>query len=201
MRPIADRLVLPYSIELEQIGTYEEYKAKDIKISYPPIFDTKHTGFTAPIFLEGNNQARYHLFRILECEKVSAIHALLKAKYGDEKTEKLFEHVPHKFEVNFILRNLYHFGKQKALPVFKSSNVLDWSYREMQEKLRDKIIFIGRFKSKKDQLSNDIDSFTTPVQSDMNGIYFLINAYLNIITDTFLKPANFGLVFIINYNV
>jgi len=198
MKPMKDRLVMPYDIDLASIKVCEGYSANHIKKTSSLEFYPTYSGFTAPMFLEGDNLVRYHLIKIKDTTEISAVYALLEAKHGERKAKELFENVPNKFEINFVLRNKKKSASYDALLISNGNQLMDWPKEVIAENLKNKIVFIGRFKSKEDHLDNQIDGFNTPIKSDLNGIYFLINAYLNIVKDNYLRKANFWIVFFIN---
>ncbi len=199
MKPMEYRLIMPYALEFESSGICKEYSISDIKSRSTQIYLPFYSGFTAPLYLDGDNLRRYHQFRLGDGNEVSAINTLIKSNIGKEKMKERFKHIPDKFEINYVFRNEKQFGKPDAKDIIEAYQVLNKSFNELRTDLKNKVIFIGRFKPKMDHFDKPIDGFDTPIKSNMNGIYFLINAYLNVMENSYFKRAGFWFVFLINF--
>ena len=198
IRNLEDKLVLPYTIESEPVGVLDAIKSSHITVHENFLHETKHSGFIFPLDIGNDNTVRYHLLRVEESPNISAVCALSQLS-GGLASDYLIKTIPNEFEVNYVLRNRASLGKDYALNIYDAKKIISWDTDKLNEYLSRKVIFIGRFEPMKNQLNRQIDGYKTPIEQNLNGIYFLINSYLNVSTKTYLSRAQHWFVWIVNF--
>ncbi|MEM6316491.1 MAG: CHASE2 domain-containing protein [Bacteroidota bacterium] len=189
MRPLQDKLVLPYELAFDTIPVWGELSAEAVSIPSPLLFETDNTGYVAAMPLPGDENYRYVKLSIEEKRWQSAVHALL-AVLSNDNPHLYTRDVPNNFEINYLLRNY----KQRTLPIIDASLV-----GNSKAQLRNKIIFIGLFDEVTTKYGLTIDKFQTAVQREMAGIYILVNTYLNVVNRAYIRRTAAIWVFLLNF--
>lgn len=103
-------------------------------------------------------------------------------------------------ELNFVLRNGDLPGKFRAVLVYQASDIMAGKIppAELNALLLDKKVLIGLFEGYTTKYGAKIESFLTPVQSDMTGPLLLANAWINRAANCALKSHNWFILFILN---
>lgn len=175
--PLKEKLVLPYELAFDAIPLWGALSSSMISIPSPLLFETDYTGYIAAMPLSGDDSYRY-INLYLEEEKLnSAVYALLEV-LSKGNASLYTKGIPRNFEVNYILRN----REQRTIPIIDASQI-----SSSQSLLDNKIVFIGLFNEIDNKYGLPIDKFHTAVQPNMAGIYVVINTYLNVVANCYIR--------------
>lgn len=192
IRNMEDKLVLPYMLPPREfeMGEMDELPMKPDLVYIPRYCG--YLDYRSPIAKEEVH--RYVQLGKENDEWPSAIFELIRALRSKKEMGPM-DHIPKVMEINYILRNQPPRGRREAVRFYSASEIIN---HDVQLPTTEKVVFIGLFDDYSGKYGLPIDKFQTPVASEMNGSYLIVNSYLNIVTDSFLRPVSWGLVFGIN---
>jgi len=91
-------------------------------------------------------------------------------------------------ELKFILRNKDIINKERAVQVYSLSDFLfEIPDKTLKSIVNDKIVVLGLFEGYKNKYNQQPDSYITPIGENTSGVMINVNAYLNLLTDSYLK--------------
>ncbi|MFM9950626.1 MAG: CHASE2 domain-containing protein [Saprospiraceae bacterium] len=191
IKSLEDRLVMPYELK----GTYGK-RVEDTKVTgkLDLIYEPKHAGYLYTDFFSNYDPVYRYIKTGPVLDTLPSCLDQLTRKIPGEGYYEGWEEVPDLLEINYVLRNEKSSHKRQGINIIDASQIVkDSNPLDLQ-----KVIFIGLFDKVHGKYSQPIDEFPTPVSSEMRGIYRIINAYLNVISCTWLKKIGIGFVFGVN---
>ena len=91
-------------------------------------------------------------------------------------------------EIKYVLRNKDIINKERAVQVYSLSDFLFEIPDEILKSIvEDKIVVLGLFEGYKNKYNQQPDSYITPIGENTSGVMINVNAYLNLLTDSFIK--------------
>ena len=188
------QLVLPYGLPPDQ---YKMYEAADITEDSSLIIDHPYTGYLdyrAPV----GETTVHRSTQVIDSDQqpLSAVFAIIQNLEGAFLPN--VQNTPPLIEINYRLRNEVDKNKIQAVVPVQARDIVTDPENWLDP---DKIIFIGLFEdyaSKYDLSIDPIDQFHTPVSPTMNGVYLIINSFLNVCLGNDLRYAGWQKVFLVN---
>ncbi|MEO1519015.1 MAG: CHASE2 domain-containing protein [Bacteroidota bacterium] len=186
------RLVLPYGLPPDEF----EYGQIGGKLPMPTLVDTvNQRGYLDHRFLVDRDVIhRYVQVGRADDSLLSAAWALLKVRQQNEQDFRWPEGIPSFFEIKFLLRNQPK-GRMAALPFVNARDLLAGTEQDLSDK---KVVFVGLFENYQNKYQLFVDQFQTPVSNQMNGAYLIVNTYLNMVMDAYLRPLSWHMVLVLN---
>lgn len=193
LQAIEQQIVLPYSLSVKEFDT----KESDDQISPPNLlYNPTFNGYLDyRFFIDKIKVHRYVQAGKESDTRLSAIYALIKL-LREKKSIRPSSEIPEVFEINYLLRNVPTQGQAAAVSWTDASKIVDQSIELPQQ---EKVIFIGLFDTYRNKYKSPLDQYETPVSEAMNGIYLIINSYLNAITHTHIRPVSIAFIFWSNF--
>jgi len=134
---------------------------------------------------------RFFLYRIFTSKlntynSVPYVMAQRTASHTDVPLEKLS--LDDFKELRFILRNKDILNKERDVQVFSLSDFLfEIPDETLKSIVDDKIVILGLFEGYKNKYNQQPDSYITPIGENTSGVMINVNAYLNLLTDSYIK--------------
>ena len=193
MKRLGDRLVLPYLLSYDALPLSGRLAKEDIKRNeYLLHYRPSNTGYLDFQSLQGFLEYRYCRLKLDNDSLNSVIFKILE-RHHDAHTLRT---LPTSFEINYLLRD----KTGRAISWISGNQIREVGNRTsyFQGKTR-KVALVGLFNTMKDHYDRPVDQHATPIKVDMNGIYIIINAYLNAKTKTYFKRAGWWVVLFFNF--
>ncbi len=211
IKSLEDRIILPYRIKPTEDASRdicsvwnENNHILDSTLYFDPA-DLKFSGYLAPSREEGDSSYRFEN-RIFENRtRISAVQRLIEltTETGASSVDDS-EKCQRCFEINYVLRDHPINQNVSALDKVHASYFINLPDTSETVKMSDpelsskQVIFIGLFSERYTKKHQPIDLFDTPVKKKMNGIYIVINTYLNLITGSCFKSTSRIFIFTVN---
>ena len=189
---LCDQLVMPYELPP---NNFDANKLNSILKEVPLVYASNYTGYLdyRPL-VSGEVVYRYVWLGKVRDTRPSAVYALISALKDQGSTVIKTDAIPEPMEINYILRNDPK-GRREAIRFYNASEILSDSFKFPNDV---KVIFIGLFDDYLSKYNLPIDQFKTPVSNNLNGIYLIINSYLNAVIGSFLSYVSYSFIFLIN---
>lgn len=200
MNQLGEKLILPYEIFFDSTSLFGPLTEGMIESKRDSLyFLPKHTGYLAPmIFLAKTEVYRYHQFRLRDGAHASIVSAILEAN-PDQDHYSYHKRIPESFEINYLLQDPPASQRRhSALLVRDASPLMNSSIQQLGQELRGKTVFIGLFDRRQDKYERAIDQFRTPVAKNLPGVYLILNSYLNVVSQTYLRESHWLFILILN---
>ena len=190
-----EQLVLPYPAYWTGDPLLGSLKVQEMRLDTKLLYYPKHRGFFLSLPLPNDDVHRYYAFRSDKKEYHSIVYSFLKAIPG-KSLMRYARKTPIIFEVNHLIRNEHTNGQSPALNIINASKLLEEPSK--LKLLANKVVFIGVFNKYDNVNDSPAEFYPTPIQETMSSSMLTLNAYLNVVTNSFFKPAGNRMVFWFN---
>ena len=189
-------IVLPYEINFESSTINQMKNLKKVESKHKDlIFKGEHNGFLPNMGLLNENKHRYYLYDLEDPNHNSIVQQIIKVDPNYKVTTINKETRPF-FEINYLLRN-----NDNSLVYIDASRMIQ-NWREgvgnINKATNRKIVIIGIFTEQYDHYGNSIDLHSTPIKEELNGIYIILNSYLNVLHNNYFKRASLIVIYLTN---
>lgn len=191
-------LIFPNGLSFQPITFQQELKASSSFQRYPLTYEMPTVGFATPILLTGDNRSRYWQYQTSDGQLPSLIKVLIDTLYSHDLHQKV-KRIPDRFEINYWLKDRRPKEKMWILDDADATSLLQMNKEEVARKLKNKILFIGFFEDWTNQYDLPIDKFATPISTTTSSIFISLNAYLNVLGQTYLQKIGSWGVFWSNF--
>lgn len=145
------------------------------------------------VMLPKEKTIRYFNVQLQNTEEPSFIELLYRKATGKQLNHSLGE-----IELNYLIEDNRPKGRRPLLHGATASTIVQGGL-DKSKFGQAKIIVIGAFHELFNKYNLSFDSFETPIANPLSGIYININAYLNVVTQSYIKRSPAWLVFILNF--
>lgn len=190
-------IVLPNNLTFDTLFFWEKLSIQDTVSLYPLLYEATHSGYLAPMVLVGDESYRYLQLKTDDDSLYSATYKLLEVS-RKQNPESLIVNIPNRLEINYIINH----PTQKKIPVlttYDASALLEFDTKKLHQVLSNRIVFMGIFDHLTDDYGKSIDTFKTPLGAQTGGIYILLNAFLNVITHTYIQRVHWCWIWLLNF--
>ncbi len=190
-----EQLVLPYPAYWNGNPLEDKLKAESMRLDTNLLYTPKHQGFFLSLPLPKDDVHRYYAFRTNKKEYHSVVYGFLKAIPG-KSLMRYARKTPIIFEVNHLIRNEHTSGQSPALNIVNASELLQNPSK--LNLLANKVVFMGVFNPYQNTYGAEQVVYPTPIQENMSSSMLSLNAYLNVVTNSFFHRAGHRMVFWFN---
>lgn len=208
LKPFSEKLILPF---------YFEFKQHYFHAIQNPMPDSQISHYTKPIFNNCNlayvkaykepftGKHRFVFNRIETTGGSQFLYApyLIARKFNPEKIPHLKTEQFNGFsEIKYLVRNDDKLNRQRAMPVYAMNDfIAQIPENAIKNLVTNKLVFVGLFENYKTKYGLEIDKFATPVKSNLSGPQLIVNAYLNLVGNTFIGESKLWHTFLIHFIV
>ena len=195
-KEIEDKLVLPYLIKYPSVAINQKLNLDSITDNKDELlFKGGTQGYIDNGGLLEDGNLRYHRF-VINNKGEDSLVSITKQLLNKQPIIFPGKTMPSFFETNYLV--IAERGPIKL----RLQSPEDVKFRvesgAWKEDIKDKIIIVGLFDKVEDHYGNSIDQHQVPIDEDMNGVLVVINNYLNVAANLYLKKSPIGFVFLVN---
>ena len=195
LRQYGEQLVLPYLAYWEGNPLNDKPRVEQMKLDTNLLYPPKHRGYFLSLPLPNDDVHRYYSFRSNKKEYHSVVYGFIKAIPG-KNLMRYARKTPAVFEVNHLIRNEHTQSQSSALNIINASELIKNPAK--LELLKNKVVFMGVFNKYTNVNGTAQDFYPTPIQENMSSSMLTLNAYLNVVTNSFFQRVGDRMVFWFN---
>lgn len=191
-------LILPNSQRFSAIDFSEKVTADKAYEAYPLRYEMPTSAYAAPFVLVGDEQYRYWQYQTED----GVLSSIIKTLLNEEHQGNFFPNtnkIPNRFEINYLLSDYIPQNKPWVLDIENASTLM--TSETLAERLDNKIIFIDSFGDIKNEYGASVNKFKTPLNPSTNAIFILLNSYLNVLGQTYIRRVAWWAVFTVNLGI